>query len=65
MKATLYPEKTDCFFYLHDEEGNIHCAKTYEGHKANIEKYLRLLKQHPDIYGRRKILHSFYTPSSQ
>ena len=41
MKATLYPEKTDCFFYLHDEEGNIHCAKTYEGHKANIEKYLR------------------------
>jgi UPF0755 protein len=41
IEAALFPEATECFFYLHDPEGNIHCAKDYEGHKANIEEYLR------------------------
>jgi UPF0755 protein len=41
MEAVLFPEVTECFFYLHDPEGNIHCAKDYAGHQANIERYLR------------------------
>lgn len=41
IKAALYPAQTECLFYLHDPSGNIHCAKTYEGHLANIEKYLK------------------------
>ena len=40
IKAALFPEKTDCFFYLH-AQGQIHCAKTYEEHQKNIEKYLK------------------------
>jgi len=41
INAALYPEKTKCFFYLHDTEGNIHCSVTYEEHKTNIEKHLK------------------------
>ncbi|MFA6375847.1 MAG: endolytic transglycosylase MltG [Candidatus Paceibacterota bacterium] len=41
IEAVLKPEKTDCLYYLHDAGGAIHCAKTYEEHQANIEKYLK------------------------
>jgi conserved hypothetical protein, YceG family len=41
IDAALNPAKTDCLYYLHDSNGQIHCAKTYEEHQANIEKYLR------------------------
>lgn len=41
IKAVLNPAETECFFYLHDETGQIHCAKTYEEHQTNIEKYLK------------------------
>lgn len=41
IEAALRPEKTKCFFYLHDESDQIHCAATYEGHLVNISKYLR------------------------
>lgn len=41
IKAVLNPEETDCLFYLHDHEGQIHCSVTYEEHKENIEKYLQ------------------------
>lgn len=41
LRAALFPEKNSYFYYLHDAEGNIHCAKTYEEHLANINKYLR------------------------
>jgi UPF0755 protein len=41
IKAALYPEKTDCLYYLHDKSGVIHCSKTYAEHQANIEKYLK------------------------
>lgn len=41
IKAALFPEKTECFFYLHDSSGQIHCAKTYDEHLANIDKYLK------------------------
>lgn len=40
IEAALYPEETDCLFYLHDKNQQIHCARTYAEHKENIEKYL-------------------------
>jgi UPF0755 protein len=40
IEAALNPIKTDCLYYLHDKNKQIHCAETYEEHKANIEKYL-------------------------
>jgi UPF0755 protein len=39
--AALNPEKTACMFYLHDNYGRIHCAKTYAGHKQNVNTYLK------------------------
>ncbi len=39
MEAAYNPQKTDCIFYLHDRKSKIHCAKTYEEHKRNIERY--------------------------
>lgn len=41
IEAVLNPTETDCLYYLHDNNRQIHCAKTYEEHKANIEKYLK------------------------
>lgn len=41
LKSVLYPEKTNCLFYLHDNSKAIHCAKTYEEHLLNIDKYLK------------------------
>jgi UPF0755 protein len=40
LEAVANPEETDCLFYLHDHEGQIHCAVTYEEHKENIATYL-------------------------
>lgn len=39
--AAYNPQKTNCLFYLHDDNRKIHCAKTYEEHKKNIEIYLK------------------------
>lgn len=41
MEAVLDPEATDCLFYLHDRNGQIHCAVTYKEHKENIRNYLQ------------------------
>lgn len=41
IEAALNPKETDCLYYLHDKNRQIHCAKTFEEHKANIEKYLK------------------------
>lgn len=41
IKAALNPKETDYLFYLHDGDGNIHYAKTFEEHKKNIAAYLR------------------------
>ncbi|MCL4338883.1 endolytic transglycosylase MltG [Patescibacteria group bacterium] len=41
IKAAIYPAQTDCLFYLHDHNKQIHCAKTYEEHLKNIEEYLQ------------------------
>ncbi|OGI82190.1 hypothetical protein A3E95_00410 [Candidatus Nomurabacteria bacterium RIFCSPHIGHO2_12_FULL_44_22b] len=41
VKAAIYPEKSNYLYYLHDKEGGIHYAKTFEEHKANKLKYLK------------------------
>jgi UPF0755 protein len=41
IEAALNPEETDCFYYLHDNDRQIHCAETLEEHEENIEEYLR------------------------
>jgi len=40
LRAALYPTETDCLYYLHDHDKQIHCAQTFEEHKENIERYL-------------------------
>ena len=39
IDAAYNPQKTDCLFYIHDQNGKIHCSKTYEEHKRNISTY--------------------------
>lgn len=41
IKAAVYPAVTDCLFYLHSRDKQIHCAVTYEEHLENIQKYLK------------------------
>ncbi|MCL5073566.1 MAG: endolytic transglycosylase MltG [Actinobacteria bacterium] len=41
IDAVLNSEKTDCLYYLHDQNRKIHCAKTYEEHKENIKEFLQ------------------------
>jgi len=41
IDAVLNSEETDCFYYLHDKDRQIHCAKTLEEHETNINKYLK------------------------
>lgn len=41
IRAVLYPEKTRCLYYLHDNARQIHCATSYAEHKKNIEAYLK------------------------
>jgi len=40
IRAALYPEKTDYWYYLHDSDGKIHYAKTNDQHNENKRKYL-------------------------
>lgn len=42
IQAAIYPQATEYWYYLHDAKGNAYYAKTFEEHKANKEKYLRL-----------------------
>jgi UPF0755 protein len=39
--AVLEPTDTEYIFYITDEEGEFHYAKTYDEHLDNIERYLR------------------------
>jgi len=41
IKAALYPKISNYLYYLHDEDGNVHYAKTFEEHKLNKQKYLK------------------------
>lgn len=40
LKAVIEPSETDYLFFLHDPEGNIHYAETFDEHRENREKYL-------------------------
>ena len=41
IDAVLNSAETNCIYYLHDANKQIHCAKTYAEHLENIEKYLK------------------------
>lgn len=41
IRATIYPKEITYLYYLHDKTGNIHFAKTFAEHRANILKYLK------------------------
>lgn len=41
LKAAIHPKDSPYLYYLHDKEGVIHYAKTFDEHRANIAKYLR------------------------
>ena len=40
IDAVLHPATTDCLYYLHDDQGVIHCAATYAEQEANVQTYL-------------------------
>lgn len=40
INASISPETSNYWYYIHDDEGKIHFAKTLEEHNANIRKYL-------------------------
>jgi len=40
IKAAVYPEESDYWFYIHDVKGVIHFARTISEHNDNIRKYL-------------------------
>lgn len=41
LNAVLNPAETDCLYYLHDRNKQIHCSVTYAEHLENIKKYLQ------------------------
>lgn len=41
MRAAITPKESPYLFYLSDDEGTVHYAKTFDEHKANKAKYLR------------------------
>ena len=41
LKAAVAPEESEYWYYIHDNDGKIHFARTLEEHNANISKYLR------------------------
>jgi len=41
IKAAAQPSVSDYLYYLHDKDGNVHYAKSFEEHKININKYLK------------------------
>ena len=41
ISAVIHSEESDYLYYIHDSQGQIHLAKTYEEHLKNIAKYLK------------------------
>jgi len=41
IEASIKPIKSSYLYYLHDKDGVIHYAKTFDEHKKNIAKYLK------------------------
>lgn len=44
IKAALYPEDTDYYYFFHDTKGNMYTAKTYSEFKQKIQAYAPYLK---------------------
>ena len=40
LKATLNPEESEYYYYIHDNNGQIHYARTLQEHNSNVSKYL-------------------------
>jgi len=40
IKAAIYPEKTEFYYYLHDRNGQAHFGRTLDEHVQNKQKYL-------------------------
>lgn len=40
IKAVLWPEETDCLYYIHAAR-EVYCSETYDEHLDNINNYLR------------------------
>lgn len=41
INAVVYPQASDYWYYIHDQKGVAHYAKTVDEHNANIAKYLQ------------------------
>lgn len=41
ISAVLEPESSPYYYYIHDNDGNVHFATTLDQHNANVNKYLR------------------------
>ena len=41
IRAVLNPDQTNCLYYLHDNNGQIHCSTNYAQHKEFVNAYLR------------------------
>jgi UPF0755 protein len=41
IKAVLYPQETDFWYYLHDPVGAVHYGRTLEEHNENIANFLQ------------------------
>lgn len=41
IRAVLDAKSTNCLYYLHDPNGQIHCSTNYAGHVKNVNRYLR------------------------
>ena len=41
LRAAVFPEESEYWFYLHDSVGKIYYGRTIEEHGANINKYLK------------------------
>ena len=40
IRAAIYPEANDYYFFLHDSNGVIHYGRNLSEHNANVRKYL-------------------------
>jgi len=40
IQGAIYPERNDYLYYIHDDNGVVHFAKTLSEHNENVRKYL-------------------------
>lgn len=41
LRAVVYSETTPYYYYIHDENGQIHYASSFEEHNRNVQEHLR------------------------